>query len=131
MAETSFVGRRDAAGRLLAVLRGDDRSSGKLSVLGVEGPGGIGKTFLLDHVLATNDLSGRNYLTLRVDGGAAENSVDLFSGVGRMVDAASARAIRSRPDGYYFSPTERVLERIEGIGLSGRRPGDLLEPPPR
>ena len=114
MPETSFVGRRDAAGRLLAVLRGDDRSPGKLSVLSVEGPGGIGKTFLLDHVPATNDLSGRNYLTLRVDGGAAGKSVDLFSGVGRMVNAASALAIRGRAAGYYFSPTKRVLERIEG-----------------
>ena len=39
-----------------------------LTVQSIEGPGGIGKTYLFDHVRTTNDLSNRNYLTLRIDG---------------------------------------------------------------
>jgi hypothetical protein len=121
MSRTSFVGRQDATRHLLAALRGEESAPGKLSVLSVEGPGGIGKTFLFDHVLATNDLSEGKYLTLRVDGGAGGDSVHLFPGVDRMVNAASAPAIRGRPAGYYFAQTKQVLDKAESIELAALR----------
>src|ERR1017187_7726323 len=47
-----FVGRQDAVARLKDLLTGVQKATGKVTVLSIEGPGGIGKTCLFDHVLS-------------------------------------------------------------------------------
>lgn len=114
MSVDHFVGRQEAVRRLSALLAGRERTSTKLTVQSIEGPGGIGKTCLFSHVLDTTDLADQNYLTLRIDGNdPAAGSV--VRSVARMVDSAKAEAIRGRPPGYYFSSVDRVTKAIETI----------------
>ena len=114
MSVEQFVGRDDAVKRLHEVLTGKQAAAGKLTVQSIEGPGGIGKTFLFNHAIAGVDLSDRNYLTLRID--ANEPSArTLVRAVARMVDGAQADAIRDRPSGYYFPTVDRVVKAIETI----------------
>lgn len=114
MGREHFVGREDAVNRLRAVFTGNDSAPGRLKVQSVEGPGGIGKTYLLDHVLATTDVSPRKYLTLRVDGHDPDVR-SLVRGVSRMVDNAQADAIRGRPAGSYFLEVNQVIKEIDAI----------------
>ena len=84
----------------------------------VEGPGGIGKTCLFNHVLETNNLGNRNYLTLKIDGNVDGNdpsAQSLVRSVSRLVDSAEADAIRGKPAGYYFQSVGRVTKAIETI----------------
>lgn len=48
-----------------------------LSILPVSGPGGVGKTFLVNHVIESG--VGSDYLVLRADGAAPEMRGDLFA----------------------------------------------------
>ena len=90
MSVDHFVGRQDAVRWLTDVLMGRERADGKLSIQSIEGPGGIGKTCLFNHVLANTDLADRNYLTLRIDGNnPAAGSV--VRAVARMVDSTRPR----------------------------------------
>ena len=98
MAVDHFVGREDAVRRLADVLTGRKRAEGKLTIQSIEGPGGIGKTYLFNHVLTTTtDLSNRNFLTLKIDGGDP-SACNLVRSVARMVDSAEANAILYRSD---------------------------------
>lgn len=65
-----FVGRDDAMKRIQDVLTGREAAGGKLTVQSIEGPGGIGKTFLFNNAISRVDLTNRNYLILRIDGSA-------------------------------------------------------------
>lgn len=67
MSENHFVGRDDAIKRLHEVISGQLTSSDRVTIQSVEGPGGIGKSFLFNHALSTADLTSRNYITLRLD----------------------------------------------------------------
>lgn len=109
-----FVGRQDAVRRLAAVLSGRERAAGKLTVQSIEGPGGIGKTCLFDHVLTTTDMADQRYLILRLDGNEPTGRTVLRS-VARLVDGAEAEAIRGKPPGYYFPAVARVTKAIEAI----------------
>ncbi len=109
-----FVGRHDTVKRLHDVLTGREEADSKLTVQSIEGPGGIGKTFLFNHAIAGIDLSNRKYLTLRID--ASDPSArTLVRAVARMVDGAEAAAIRVRGSGYYFPSVDRVVKAIETI----------------
>jgi len=110
-----FVGRHDTVTRLGAVLSGRERAKGKLAIQSIEGSGGIGKTSLLDHVLATSDLSDRNYLTLRINGNDDPSAGNLVRAVAGMVNSAEAEAIRHRPPGYYFPSVGSVTKAIDTI----------------
>jgi hypothetical protein len=109
-----FVGRDDAVKRLNNVLTGRESADGILTVQSIEGPGGIGKTFLVNHAIACADLINRNYLTLRIDGNDP-SSKTLVRKVARMADGAKADAIRDRGAGYYFPTVDRVVKAIETI----------------
>jgi len=64
---SELIGRHDPVERLTGWLR-DDADRRRLRIASISGPGGVGKTFLLDHVLAAADLRSRRFLTLRVQG---------------------------------------------------------------
>jgi hypothetical protein len=113
-----FVGRHEPLQRLVAVLTGRERAEGRLTIQSIEGPGGIGKTFLFNHALSGVDLGNRNYLTLRIDGGDP-SARTLVRAVARMVDGAEAAAIRDRVSGYYFPSVDRVVKAIETIRSEG------------
>ena len=114
MSVENFVGRDDAVKRLHDVLTGHKAADGKLTVQSIEGPGGIGKTFLFNHAIAGVDLSDRNYLILRTDGNEPSAGT-LVRAVARMVDGAQADAIRDRASGYFFPFVDRVVKAIETI----------------
>jgi hypothetical protein len=109
-----FVGRDDAVKRLHQVLTGQETAGGKLTVQSIEGPGGIGKTFLFNHAVADVDLGNRNYLTLRIDGND-RSARTLVRAVARVADGAEAEPIRGRAPGYYFPSVDRVVKAIETI----------------
>ncbi len=84
----------------------------------IEGPPGIGKTWLFDHVLRTTDLGSRHYLTLKIDGNVDGNdpsAKNLVRSVARLVASAEADAIRDRPTGFYFPAVGRVIKAIDRI----------------
>ena len=114
MSTEHFVGRSDALKRLNAVLTGGDVARGNLTIQSVEGPGGIGKTFLFDHAVGGLDHTTRNYPTLRIDGNDA-SARTLVRAVSRMVKSADAEAIRDKASGYYFPAVDRVIKAIETI----------------
>ena len=116
MSVENFVGRNDAVKRVQDVLMGREAADGNLTVLSIEGPGGIGKTYLFNHAIGCVDLTNRNYLVLRNDGSDSDPSArTLVRAVARMVDGASAEVIRGKPSGYYFPSVDRVGKTIEAI----------------
>ena len=114
MTNSHFVGRLTTVERLRSVLKGLTRADGKVTLQSIEGPGGIGKTFLLDHVMTTTPLAERQYLQLRIDGNDP-SAANLIRAVSRMIDSADAEAIRSYPARSCFPEVTRVLEAIETI----------------
>jgi hypothetical protein len=62
-----FVGRVDPVQKLRGWLAGEGLRS-PVSIVSVSGPGGIGKTFLLEQAIRTCGIEGRNYLRLRLAG---------------------------------------------------------------
>ncbi len=64
--------------------------SENLSICSISGPGGVGKTYLLDHVLSKLSPRALNYLTLRVDGSNPEKSSDFF---GLVADQLAKRSL--------------------------------------
>ena len=107
----SFVGRVDAVKEIEEVLVSSDRDEGRLAVQSIEGSGGIGKSYLLDHVMRTTDLHSLNYLTLRLNGNDQSASY-VDSAVSHMVNNASAIPITKNPGGHF----PKVAEVISTIG---------------
>ena len=118
MAVEHFVGRQDAVRHLADLLTGLNRGGRKLAVQSIEGPGGIGKTYLFDHVVDTSNLSDRNFLTLKINGHVDDDDPSarsLVRSVARLVESAEADAIRHKPSGFYFPAVGRVIRAIEMI----------------
>jgi len=118
MAVEHFVGRQDAVMHLRDTLTGHNHAARKLAVQSIEGPGGIGKTYLFDHVANTTSLSGRNFLTLKINGNVDGNDPfarTLVRSVARLVDSAKADAIHRKPSGFYFPAVGNVIRTIEMI----------------
>ncbi|WP_337319811.1 hypothetical protein [Variovorax sp. CCNWLW186] len=110
-----FVGRQDSAARLKAVLRGEERSrSGKLSVLSVEGPGGIGKTSFFDHVSQEIDLDARNFLVVRI-GGNGDTGKSVQHAVRSLTAQPSSKNLPLRPPGAYFPGLLEAVTAYEDI----------------
>ena len=124
-----FVGRTNDVERMRNVLLGKDRADGNLTIQSIEGPGGIGKSFLLEHVLAQTDLRERKYLTCRLNGGEL-TTASLTPCLERLVHGAQSHATRDKPPGFYFpsvASTVRTIDklRFEAIAEFQRlRPSD-------
>lgn len=101
MTAHKFVGRHEATERLRAIPKREIQA-GRLTIQRIEGPGGIGKTYLFDHVITRTDLAAQHYLKLHLDGNKPSGT-SLIRLIARMVDSADAESIRNRPAGYYFS----------------------------
>jgi hypothetical protein len=114
MTAKRFVGRDEAVRRLKSVIVGEIRAEGRLTILSIEGSGGIGKTFLLDHVLGRTDLIGQRYLTCRLSGSDVAAS-SLVRAVVHLADGAQAPAVRSKPSGFYFPMVHLTAKAIESV----------------
>src|SRR2546421_4175360 len=113
MSAETFVGRGNAIDQLHAVLNSEVTRGGRLTILSIEGAGGVGKTSLLDHVLLGHDFMHRNYLSLRVDGSHGTAEAGLFAGVCRLVDSARAKAVQAKPPGHYFPAVKKAVQTLE------------------
>ena len=111
---STFVGRQAELNYLQNVLRGETVASGTVSVLSIEGSGGIGKTAFFEHVLGTTDLNDRKYLRMTITG-IEQGSDLLVPTFARLVRSADAEPIRAKPPGYYFPAVDRVVSAISSI----------------
>lgn len=111
-----FVGREDPHRTLQAWLLGEE-SRGTLSVGSISGPGGIGKTFLLDHVLrsAPAELAARQYLTLRAAGsGGARTLAQVV--VNDLADSVQESDVRKGG----FSRVRRCRQALDAMDRQAR-----------
>lgn len=110
-----FVGREDVTGRLRAVLRGEAcANGGSLSILSIEGPGGIGKTSFFDHVRDGTDLEARNYLVLRI-GGSGDTRHSVHGAIKSLTLQAQSRHLPAKPPGAYFPHLTEALTVFEAL----------------
>lgn len=113
MSSDSFVGRHDVVPNLIKALDGSLRGSGKLTLQGIAGPGGIGKSMLLDHALDKVDLEQRGYLTMSFTGeGASEGLVQLLR---RAIESTPTPALKNKPVGFYFPSVRRAMTVMDEI----------------
>jgi hypothetical protein len=103
-----FVGRADSVATLRSVVA--DRGKPGLRLVSVSGPGGIGKSFFVDHALAEVDLTGHRFLKLQSSKGEATSFTDfVVRGLVRsstQLDAATKYFARVRE-------CAKLLDRIE------------------
>jgi hypothetical protein len=115
-----FVGRADPVQKLRAWLSGDGVRL-PLSIVSVSGPGGIGKTFLLEHALRDSRIDGRNHLRLRLAGSAEPRTVaqavchDLLQSCSQLDPTGKN----------YFVETRRNLEALRLIDDQARREAEV------
>ena len=78
----------------------------QVSVVGVSGPGGVGKSFFIDDALAAADPAALGYLRLRVDGSNRASVGDFFA----LLDQLMPRSLAApaRPEADYFPQLRRV-----------------------
>ena len=104
MEESERSRRPSEVKRLSQILTRDDSD---LAICAISGPGGVGKTYLLEHVLTAHSPAELGYVYLRVDGSNPETRGDFF---GLVADQLAARslpppAITSRD---YFPEVRRI-----------------------
>ena len=109
-----FVGRKEELDRLRKVLCGETVSSSSVSILSIEGTGGIGKTAFFEHALGIADVADRKYLRMTITG-IEQGSDLLVPTIARLVRSADAESIRAKPAGYYFPAVDRVVSAVNSI----------------
>src|SRR5689334_21158456 len=73
--ERSSISRPSEVQRLTNLLLNPSQG---LNVCAISGPGGVGKSFLLGHVLSALDLAGAGYVHLSVDASNSQARGDFF-----------------------------------------------------
>ena len=110
-----FVGRDDPVRKLTGWLNGEGWRS-PVSIVSVSGPGGIGKTFLLEHAMRLAGLERRNYLRLRVSGVTDARTL------GQIVcqDLLQSCSQVDVTGNGYFTETRKNLEALRFIDAQAR-----------
>lgn len=117
----AFVGRASAVGSLTSLLRRSDSPIPKLRIVSISGPGGIGKSFLVQHVERSTDLvKTEQYLKLELRGAGAPRSTarlittDLPQSLGSTVDTAKQFPRTLRLRNVLAKIDEIAREQLEG-----------------
>ena len=110
-----FIGRDDPVRTLRERLSGEGLSR-PASIIGISGPGGIGKSLLLEHALRGVDLQGRKYLSLRLSGAGGARTL------GQLVchDLLKSCTQLDAFSGSYFAETRKNLEALRTIDERAR-----------
>lgn len=116
--KTRVVGRSEQSDALRRVLLGQTRGNGPLTIQSIEGPGGIGKTTLLDHVRAGTPLSDRRYLRLSLRGeGAGDTSA--ARALVALVKSASIEGLADSSLPSRFPEVQRVSAELDRLIREG------------
>lgn len=105
MSQDFFVGRDGPISQLKNLLENENQKQ-KLIIQSIEGPGGIGKSALLQHALEVADIAQKKYLVLRISGNEIL-SKNTFAAVNKMIAGATSRRSLAKPVSSYFT---RVAE---------------------
>jgi hypothetical protein len=106
-----FVGRADPVARVTAWLRNEPERD-PLAIASISGPGGVGKSSLLAHVLRNTELHDRSFLTLRLQG---------IDGSRTLTDLVTRDLIRGYQD--LIDGKNKVF----GVTLEARRKLELMD----
>jgi hypothetical protein len=111
----TFVGRDNPVHSIRNELS-DLQPHGHIRILSISGPGGVGKTFLLNHALSELDLLTLRYLPLRVDGNTS--SATLADIIVRDVIGTAPPTIAGDPQ--YFRMTRKGWDHLQWMDASAR-----------
>jgi hypothetical protein len=111
----TFVGRDNPVHSIRDELS-DLRLHAHVRILSISGPGGVGKTFLLNHALSELDLPNLRYLLLRVDGNTS--SATLADIIVRDLIATSPPTIAGDPR--CFGVTRKGWDHLQWMDASAR-----------
>jgi predicted NAD-dependent protein-ADP-ribosyltransferase YbiA (DUF1768 family) len=115
LAGETFVGRKADVAKIQKVLSGEHRAKGSLSVMSIEGPGGIGKTALFDHTVHSTHLGPRRFLTMRISTKENPQAATPFTFIDTMISTAKADAIADKPAGHYFPHAKLALSAVDEV----------------
>lgn len=111
--DKKYIGRVDHVESLRNLLL-TDRPKNGLIIQSIEGPGGIGKSTLLDYSLSRMDLSPQNFLTLRLNGGDLAHG-GVFPAIEKMINSARSSNNDKTFIVKYFNNTNKVLKTYEKL----------------
>lgn len=103
--QTAKVPRNTEIGRLSRFLA--SKTPG-LSICSISGPGGVGKTYLYEHVLKDIDLANEGFLTLKVDASNPQARARLLDLLTKQLAPSSALPRPARSDRDYFTNLRQV-----------------------
>ncbi|MFO0761170.1 MAG: ATP-binding protein [Byssovorax sp.] len=105
--EAPDIHRRSEVEILSALLDRLDKDERGLGIASISGPGGIGKSYLLEHVLGARDLGARGVLALTADAQSPQDRGDFFALIeGRLAPASLPPPASAERD--YFPATRKV-----------------------
>jgi hypothetical protein len=110
-----FVGRLDPVRKLRGWLLGEGVPK-PVGLASISGPGGIGKTFLLDHALASADVDERHYLRLRLGGTNVRRTLGQLIGRDLLQSCTQLDATGKG----YFTQTRRNHEALRAMDVAAR-----------
>lgn len=109
-----YVGRLEQSKALTEVLRGKTKGDGSLTIQSIEGPGGIGKTTLFEHVRRNTQLSDRGYLRLSVRG-QDSGGKGPFQTVSTLINSASIDGVADGSLPSRFPEVQRVCAEFDRL----------------